>query len=376
MTEEGFSLKDHLFNQQKVSYLADLLSRGVPDLDQAAFERSILKEMADLELKQRIRLIARHLADHLDPDFEQAAGQILRSLPPPLDPTKTDDDFGDFIFAPLGEYVSEHGGDHYETSMALLKELTKRFSMEGPVRAFLESHQSETLALFEDWARDENYHVRRLVAESTRPALPWAPRIDLPISAPLPLLDILHSDPTRYVTRSVANHMNDITKVDPEIVFERIRAWRGLGSQSPNELAWMTEHSLRTLVKKGDPTAMELLGYPSSPDVDASVTIATPRVRPGEALEFGVSLTARAEVRLKVDYVIDFVKKSGAKSPKTFKLRKLSLRAGESMVLQKRHPLRANATTYTLYPGTHELTIVANGKPLAGGEFQLIAAPG
>lgn len=375
MTEERFSLKDHLFNEEKVAYLAELLSNGVPGFDRGGFEESIMEDLSDLELKQRIALIARRLADHLDPDFEQAARQILRSLPPPLDPTLTDDDFGDFIFAPLGTYVAEHGLHFFETSMDVLKELTKRFSMEGPIRPFLESHQAETLAKFEDWALDENYHVRRLVSESTRPALPWAPRIHLPIEAALPLLDILHRDRTRYVTRSVANHLNDITKLDPMLVFDRIRRWRELGQQSPDELEWMTRHSLRTLVKRGDPTAMELLGYPSNPQVDALVTLVTPQVRPGEALEFSVSITAGQDVRLMVDYVIDFVKKSGATSPRTFKLRKLSMEAGQTIDLQKRHQLRANATTYKLYPGAHRVTVLGNGMPLASEAFELIDVP-
>lgn len=373
MTEDRFSLKDHLFNEEKVAYLAELMSRGIPGFNRVGFEKSIVRELSDLELKQRIALIARRLADHLDPDFEQAARQILRSLPPPLDPTLRDDDFGDFILAPLGTYVAEHGMRNYETSMALLKELTKRFSMEGPIRTFLESHQAETLARFEDWARDENYHVRRLVSESTRPALPWAPRIDLPIEAALPLLDILHSDRSRYVTRSVANHLNDITKVDPMLVFDRIRRWRELGLQSPDELDWMTRHSLRTLVKQCHPTAMELLGYPSNPHVEALVKVVTPQVRPGEALEFSVSIRAEQDVRLMVDYVIDFVKKSGATSARTFKLKKLAMEAGENIDLQKRHPLRANATTYKLYPGAHRVTILGNGKPLASEGFEMIA---
>lgn len=376
MTEDRFSLKDHLFNQEKVAYLAELLSNGIPGFDRVVFEASIKQELSDLELKQRMALIARRLADHLDPDFDQAARQILRSLPPPLDPTLTDDDFGDFIFAPLGIYVADHGLGHFETSMGVLKELTKRFSMEGPIRPFLESHQAETLARFEHWARDENYHVRRLVSESTRPALPWAPRIHLPVDAALPLLDILHSDRTRYVTRSVANHLNDITKIDPSLVFDRIRAWRELGQQNPDELEWMTRHSLRTLVKRGHPTAMELLGYPSNPEVEAHVTVINPQVRPGETLEFSVSIRAERDVRLMVDYIIDFVKKSGATSPRTFKLKKLSLQAGETIELLKRHPLRANATTYKLYAGAHHLTVLANGKQLANYVFEVVDVPG
>lgn len=368
-----FSLKDHLFNEETVSYLGGLLQAGNADFDRADFERSVMADLGNLELKQRITMIGRRLADHLDPDFETAAEQITRSLPPPLDPTLGDDDFGDFILAPLGSFVAERGTDHYATSMALLKELTKRFSMEGPVRVFLASHQAETLDLLHDWARDDNYHVRRLVSESTRPLLPWAPRIDLPIAAPLPLLDILHSDRTRYVTRSVANHLNDITKIEPALVFERVTRWRELGLQESDELDWMIEHGLRTLIKRGDPSAMELIGYSPYPDVNADLAIKTPTVRLGDALEFEVSITASSRTPLLLGYIIDFVRKSGSAAPKVFKLKKLSMEPGETNVVAKRHPLRTDASTYTLYPGPHAVTITGNGRKLAMGRFELIA---
>ena len=371
MSEDRFSLKDHLFNREKVTYLAALLVKGVPGLDEASFVEKVMASLPDLELKQRIDLIANVLTHYLDDDFEVAARQILRSLPPPLNPDLEDDDFGDFIMAPLGRFVETHGRDHFETSVDLLRDVTKRFSMEGPIRAFIEDRPTEMLDIYSTWVTDENYHVRRLVSESTRPLLPWAPRISLEVSAPLPLLDNLHTDSTRYVTRSVANHLNDISKIEPSLVIDRLTSWKALGQQEAQELAWMTKHALRTLLKKGDAQALHLLGYSPDPKVEGTIAIKTPVVSPGQFLEFEVELVAPSDEQLVVDYHIDFVKKDGSRRPKVYKLRRLEVSASEPARLAKRHPLRANATTYTLYPGEHRVTVVANGKALATGVFEL-----
>lgn len=372
MTDERFSLKDHLFNKAKVSYLGDLLDGAVHGFDRRSFEGVVMARLPDLELKQRIAMIAEVLAEHLDRDFKTAASQIQVALPPPLDPTLGDDDFGDFIFAPFGKFVEDRGSDHYETSMALLKELTMRFSMEGSVRPFIDLRPEDTLRLFESWARDDNYHVRRLVSESTRPRLPWSPRISLTVDQPLPLLDILHADPTRYVTRSVANHLNDISKIEPDLALARLARWRDTGSQTPAELDWMTTHALRSLIKDGDPDALAVLGYSPDPQVEAdAIHLGTPVVRGGEALEFSISISAVAPERLMVDYVIDFVKKDGATRPKVFKLKKLSMDRADSTTLSKTHRLRTDATTYSLYAGTHGLSVVINGQVVQSTEFEV-----
>lgn len=372
MPDERFSLKDHLFNAERVSYLGGLLENGIPGFDRTGFESEVLDRLPDLELKQRIDMIARVLVSHLDADFEKAVRQIRASLPPPLDPTLADDDFGDFILIPLGKYVEDNGADHYEISMKLLREITMRVSMEGPVRRFIDDRPDAALELFGDWARDENYHVRRLVSESTRPRLPWAPRIGLDIEAPLPLLDVLHADRTRYVTRSVANHLNDIAKERPEIVIETLRRWQESDLQDPMELRWMTRHSLRTLIKRGDQTALALLGYGDEPNISTELMLLTPTVRPGHALEFTLSINAISDQRLLVDYVIDFASANGTNRSKVFKLRELSLSAGETAEVTKRHLLHSNATTYRLYPGDHTVTIVVNGRDIALGRFRVV----
>ena len=372
MAAERFSLKDHLFNPTKVAHLGQLLEDGIPGFDRSGFESAVIDQLPELELKQRIAMISSELEPRLDSDFEVAAQQISAALPPPLDPTLSDDDFGDFILAPFGKYVEDHGLDHLETSMSLLKELTKRFSMEGSVRPFINRNPDHVLELFAEWATDENYHVRRLVSESTRPTLPWAPRIALDIYAPLPLLDVLHADSTRYVTRSVANHLNDISKVDPDVMIDRLVKWREQGKQKDSELEWMSKHALRTLIKQGNPDAMEALGFTPDPPVSVELVHLSDQVVPGDFIEFEIMLQAQEDTRLILDYGIHFVKKNGERKPKVFKLKQLTLAAGETAKVNKRHRLKADATTFTLYPGEHLISVMANGTAVADGTFEVL----
>ena len=72
-----------------------------------------------------------------------------------------------------------------------------------------------------------------------------------------------------------------------------------------------------------------------------------------------------------IDYRIDFVKANGSRAPKVHKLKQLETTNGESVQLSKRHKLHVNATTYTLYPGLHRLTLQINGKSFGVLDFEL-----
>lgn len=370
----GFSLKDELFNKERVEYLAELFHTADRRFDAKSFARDAMKELKKLELKERIVHIAGILERYLDDRYQVAAKQIVEALPPPLDPRKSDDDFGDFIFAPLGEYVVRNGlaKKHLKLSLRTLKELTQRFSMEDSIRYFIDAHPEVTLAELSKWTTHSNYHVRRLVSEGTRPRLPWSGRLSIDVTVPLPFLDALHSDPTRYVTRSVANHLNDIAKTDPKLVLDALKRWKKQGDQTPAELKWMSKHATRTLVKQGDLAALRFLGFRPSPKIKIiDFVLETPAVSPGDTLEFSFVVEATQPESLMVDYVIDFVKSNGQRSPKVHKLEQVVLTKGQSLLIKKRHPLRANATTFTLYPGIHHLTLQINGKRYGTQSFTL-----
>ncbi|SDD97799.1 hypothetical protein [Ruegeria marina] len=364
---QGFSLKDQLFNAEKVGYLAGLFDG--PKFDGAVFRARVMQRLPELELKQRIDWIAECLSETLPGALPQVAPAILRALPPPLDPSRTDDDFGDFIFAPLGEWVAVAGIEHPEPALDLLAELTQRFSMEWAIRPFLNRWPDLVLARMRDWCDHDSYHVRRLVSEGTRPRLPWGAGIALPLDAALPLLDRLHADPTRYVTRSVANHLNDIAKKDPDLVLERLAAWREAGRQSAAERDWITAHALRGLVKAGHPGAMSMLGY--DPEAPVTVTLDLPgRARIGDELALGVVLEGKPGLPVLVDYIVHFQRPGGKVSARVHKLKQARLTGGR-LRLDKRHRLKGDATTFTLVPGPHRVEIQVNGRVRATGSFDL-----
>lgn len=375
MTEK-FSLKDHLFNKKKVEYLAQQIHSVYPTFPKQVFIRDVVHKFPQLELKERIRWIQENLFIHLPKEFNKAVTIILRSLPPPCDPSKKDNDFGDFIFAPYNLYVAVHGCNrtNLHTSLNALKEITQRFSAEDAIRPFLNTYQKETLATLKKWTKDPHYHVRRLVSEGTRPKLPWAEKISVDHNKAIPFLDKLYTDETRFVTRSVANHMNDISKIDPALCIKTLERWKQEHAQDKKELQFIIKHSLRTLIKKGDPQAMKLLGFSPSPKITVSpLHITKKSVAIGESLEFSFTVTAKKSESLVIDYIVHFKTKNNKLSPKVYKLKQIALTSGDKITVEKKHLFKKNMSTRSFYPGEHKIQIQINGQIVGNKAFFLRA---
>lgn len=372
---KSFSLKDQLFNRQTVTTISQLFKQANPAFNTNSFIESTLEQFPTLELKERITCIANQLHTQLPTTYEAAITVLLQALPPKLDPKQTDNDFGQFIVASYSEFVAIYGCNkkQYETSIHALKEITKRFSVEYAMRNFINAFPTETLAHLQQWATDSNYHVRRAVSESTRPRLPWGKNICYTAEQTIPLLRTLHADNTRFVTRSVANHLNDYSKTDPALVLRTLQQWQSIKKQDPKELAWITKHSLRTLVKQGHIQTLNMLGYNAQPVISIrNFMIHTPNVRIGEGLEFSFNVLAQQEERLMIDYSIEYQTKSGTLRPKVFKISQDTLLANEQKMYTKKVPFKP-MTTKKLYEGTHTVHIQINGNVAASGSFMLTA---
>lgn len=373
--EEKFSLKDFLFNKEKVEKIAGEIKAVYKDFKQEEFTKTILGKFPELELKERISWISENLKAFLPQGYRTAATILLAALPPPSDDTKTDDDFGDFIYAPYCDFIAKYGRHKRDVSFSLeaIKEMTMRFSAEDAIRYFINEFPEETFAELEKWSKDSHYHVRRLVSEGTRPKLPWAQKITIPVEKPLPLLDNLYYDKTRFVTRSVANHMNDISKVNSELVLKTLDRWQKSEKQDAKEMEFIIKHSLRTLVKRGNKHAIEYLNFSSDPAVRVSnVIIKRDPVKLGDYLEFEFTITAEKDERLLIDYIIYFQSKNGTMTnSKVFKIKQLEMQSGESLTIVKRHKL-LKMTTRTLYSGKHIVEVQINGMKMKRKEFDLI----
>ncbi|MFZ5963806.1 hypothetical protein ACOXXX_12700 [Thalassococcus sp. BH17M4-6] len=368
----GFSLSDQLFNADSLGDLARDYAR-LPGFDADRFQAEALGGLAGRGLLERLDWIATCVEAQLPREFPAMADALEAAMPPELDPDLRDDDFGRFIHAVPGILAVRHGLEaHRERALDLLHAATKRFSMEFYIRPFLNRWPEETLARLDAWAGDDNYHVRRLVSEGTRPRLPWATGITLDPLVPLRFLDRLHADPTRYVTRSVANHMNDISKIAPDVVVDRLRGWAATGRQERREMDWITRHALRTAVKRGEAGALELLGYRRDATLAVSLRLESGEVPIGGALVFEVVLEAAEASRALVDYRLRLARPKGKEAEKVFKLKAVALGAGERVVLRKRHVLKADATTFTYHPGAHAVIAQVNGVDRAEAAFEVV----
>jgi 3-methyladenine DNA glycosylase AlkC len=192
-------LKDQLLTGEKVELIAREIEHVHPAFRADEFVAGVIARFPELELKARIEWIATWLEGFLPRDFRRAAGILLCSLP------------------------------------------------------------DQVLGTLLIWTEDEHYHVRRLCSEGTRPRLPWAGNLTLPYDAAIPVLDRLFSDPTRYVTRSVANHVNDISKKNPDLALDTLERWRDTGHQRPHEMGYVIRHAARTLVRTNHPRALDIV---------------------------------------------------------------------------------------------------------------------
>ena len=374
--EPTFSLKDELFNKGKVSKIAGEIEVVYPKFQKRKFVKLVTDRFPELELMERLHWIKECLRECLPGDYRAAVGTLLESLPPPCNPALRDNDFGDFIYGPYGAFVAEYGCTKADLQFSLgaLKEMTKRFSVEFPIRSFINAFPKETLNELHLWTQDDHYHVRRLTSEGTRPKLPWAKKIHIHYAAPLPILDALYADSARFVTRSVANHMNDISKVDPDMVIQTLKRWQKLGMQRDKEMSFIVRHSLRTLEKQGHTEALQLLGY-KQPQLKVKIKQYSKLVQIGKALEFSFSVTSTANntQSLLIDYILYFQKKDGSLAPKTFKIAKTTIQPVQTQTFSKRQPLRP-MTTRVLYHGRHAFELQINGENCQRKEFLLTSS--
>jgi 3-methyladenine DNA glycosylase AlkC len=262
--QKGTPLKD-LLGTEAVDCLAHNILLVYPQFEEQSFRTAALSNLEPLGIMERGQHFARALRPCLPDKYEKAIEILLASLTPPQ--TETEGlGLAVFFYHTHSCFVSEYGldpdnnggEDPFEISMKAPYELTKRFTAEFSIRPFLIHQQERTLSRLLEWVSDPDPHVRRFCSEGTRPRLPWAARIPAFISNPepvLPILDALKNDENLYVRRSVANHLGDIAKDHPEMVFGICEHWLEGASK---EVKWLIRHALRHPAKKENKTALQL----------------------------------------------------------------------------------------------------------------------
>lgn len=312
-----------------------------------------------LELKARVQLVRDQLRELLPADYLSA----LRILIASLESKK----LKGFALWPYAEFIQTYGLEHRHESLQALAKLTELFTGEFAVRPFLKSETKATLRFLMNCAGDSNEHRRRWASEGSRPRLPWGERLDLFIENPnltLPILERLKNDNSLYVRKSVANHLNDISKDHPALVIRLLKRWN---KETPEKhgakIRWITNRALRSLIKQGNPDALSVIGVSSKAQVKVSAfKINGKKFKVGDQIEIAFTLhsLANTKQRVVVDYVVHHMKSNGSTAPKVFKLKALDLPAKGIAKIEKRHHLKA-VTTRRFYPGNHAIEIQVNG---------------
>lgn len=345
------NLKDKYLNTNFFKQLSIDLKTAYPTLNKNKFYTDCIKPLDSLELKQRVTHTTLVVAQHLPNNYKKSIS-VLYDLSEQINT-----EFG-YLF--MSEFVSTYGMDDYKISINALRDFTHHCSSEFAIRDYLKQDFSKTIKHMQSWCEHDNEHIRRLASEGSRPRLPWGVKLQQVIDKPSltwSILNKLKNDPSIYVQKSVANHLNDISKDNADWMIKKISQW-------PNKKTpqWIIKHGCRTLIKQGHTPTLSLLGF-EKPDVKINnVKINKHEVKIGDSLEFSFEIKNKAKKtqNLVIDYNIHFLKKNGQHQAKTFKLKTFCIPDSGSSVINKSHKLKL-MTTRKLYIGKHLLEVLING---------------
>lgn len=367
-----------VFNPTSIGAFVRTLAQHVPGLDADSFFAAALDGHDERSLMQRSDRLYHLLRQHLPQDFPQAAALLKKCLHPNCEGYTSATaspvlGLQGWLVLPVTEFAGREGGSHLPLALELLAQCTMRFTSEFGIRHLWAAYPDQVMEIVRSWTSHENEHVRRLVSEGSRPFLPWGKRLPLFIAEPhrtLPLLHALLDDPSPYVRKSVANHLNDIARNHPELITDF--AQQAMTNASPARQR-LLRHALRNLLKKGYPKALAIyrLSRPQLQHVHLAVD--PHEVRIGHAAEMVLDLSSASpqEQLLRIDLVVHFQKADGSLRPKVFRWKDLVLAAGTQHQARKSLSFRP-ITTRTYYPGPHRVEVQINGSIEAAADFTLI----
>jgi 3-methyladenine DNA glycosylase AlkC len=362
-------LKD-IYSPSFYENFSHVLKEVLPSFDQLQFTEAIFDATwSQKELKDRMRHTSWVLHQFLPNDFEKATFSI-REIILKLQQKNFTGTSVEFMFFP--DYVETFGIEHYDASIRSIEFITQFISCEFAVRPFLIKYGDKMLMQMYEWSMHENHKVRRLASEGSRPRLPWAMALPQLKKDPLPnlaLLENLKSDPSEWVRRSVANHLNDISKDHTSIVISLAQKWKGLGKETDA----IIKHGCRTLLKQGHPEILAHYGLFNNDKVKLiDFDISTKKVTIGDDLIFSFSLHNQDLFKqtLRIEYSIYYLRQGGQFSKKVFKISERSLEPNEKISIEKRQSFKL-ITTRKFYHGPQQLSIIINGKERQTGDFEL-----
>lgn len=327
------------------------------------FVKQVTKNFESLSLNQRMRNTSQVLKQHLPQNYKKAVDLMFKVIP------NTKKGYTNLVFP---DFIGLYGQGDYSTSLAALKYFTQFGSSEFAIREFLKRDFAKTINVMNVWAKDKNHHVRRLASEGSRPRLPWSFKLDEVIKNPKStqtILETLKEDEELYVKKSVANHLNDLSKDNTEYMLHLINGW----DKSNANTAWIVKYACRNLIKKGNVQSLAFFDFEKNPKLKLeNFKIINPKLKLGDSLHFEFDIVSEKLTiqKLVIDYCIHYRKSSGELSPKVFKLKEIKLMPYQKIRINKKQLIK-DFTTRKHFAGIHFIELQVNGTVLNKLSFEL-----
>lgn len=323
------------------------------------------KKYFQKELKERIDIIATTFDQVIPGHYEQQIQYL--------------DLFADqfrglqgFVFP---QFIKIYGIDHPEVSLKYIKKWTEYSTGEFAIRPFLIKYP-RAIEKMKLWSKDSNEHVRRLSSEGMRPFLPWAERLNFVLENPQANFEILENlkyDTSKYVRKSVANHLNDLSKFLPEEVVNTCQSWLIENQRKKEKVSSsMIKHGLRTLLKNSHSKALSLFGYQSDIDITYEVDFIPKVINVPDKGVLSLNITNLEEknILLRVEYILEFLRGKDKYHPKVFMLKEFTLNKKETIKIEKTIQFK-QLSTRKLHSGTHYIYLQINGIKTDKIKFEL-----
>ncbi|MDZ4725441.1 MAG: DNA alkylation repair protein [Leptospira sp.] len=363
------ALKD-IYSPKFIGDLANSLKKVYPSLDRDIFVKDIFKKSwIQFELKERMSHISDVMIVHTPISFSKRV-IVLKKLINNLRGIGEENFNFPYMFLP--EIIQKTGNDNFEESMNAIEFITVFTSAEFVIRHFYLSDFTNTLNQMKVWSKHKDPMVRRLASEGSRPLLPWGigvPKIKSNPEYHLPILENLWNDRNETVRRSVANHLNDISKINPELSWNFAKDKFGHSNETDKSL----RHSLRTLLKRGHTEILNSFDYDTKwkPKI-FHLKLEKDKIKMGDKIKFSIRIVNQSNkpVKLRLEYIISFYLANKKYGKKVFQLGEKLLNPKEDFIKLKSHSF-APITTRTYYPGIHHIALVINGNEIVIQSFEL-----
>lgn len=358
-------LKD-VFSDRFIQQLAQRFSQARPSIKAEQLTQSIYQgNWPQLTLTQRIACISEALHQQLQelPFNKQIA--ILKLIASHYPKAQ----HGSLTLLPFPHFIGAYGLQQPKPALEALAFFTEYASGEFAIRPFLIEHPTLTFEFLQQWQHHPSVHVRRLASEGPRPLLPWGKVLHKLKQNPAPMLPILQhlaKDPSPYVRKSVANHLNDISKTHPQTALnfaQQIQA-------QPHSQS-IIKHGLRHLLKQSEPQALALIGIHPPKHIALENFSCDNHVAIGGKLNFSFTLTSpRPLGQLRIEYAIGFLRINGQHNFKRFHLSSKQC-TQLSLNVSKQHDFK-KLSSRRYYAGEQILQVFINGQLVQKTSFELL----